>query len=266
MKEKAEILREKFKKGELVVGGHAFFTDPAVTSLLGYHGFDTVWIDAEHGAFTPPIILQHILAAGDAGTASLVRIAWNDQVIAKPILELGPDGIIFPYVRTAQEARDAVACCTYPPRGVRGFGPRRAQKYGALSVEDYLEQSDSSLLKILQIEHRDAVEQLDEIAEVEGIDLLVVGPNDLSASYGLLGKTRDARMMPVYDRIAAVCKAHGMPFGVSLGAGDLESAREWLDRGISFLSCGDDIGYMDMGCRMTFDFVDKYRESKEKKE
>ncbi len=262
MKEKAEYLREKLNQGELVVGGHAFFTDPAVTSLLGYHGFETVWIDAEHCAFTLPVILQHIMAASDAGTASLVRIAWNDQVIAKPVLEMGPDGIIFPYVRTAQEARDAVACCTYPPKGIRGFGPRRAQKYGAFSVDEYLEQADRSILKILQIEHCDAIDQLDEIAEVEGIDLLVVGPNDLSASYGLLGKTRDPRMMEVYDHVAEVCKAHKMPFGVSLGAGDLESAREWLDRGIAFLSCGDDISYMDMGCRMTFDFVDKYKQEK----
>ena len=77
---------------------------------------------------------------------------------------MGPDGIIFPYVRTAQEARDAVACCTYPPKGIRGFGPRRAQKYGAFSVDEYLEQADRSILKILQIEHCDAIDQLDEIA------------------------------------------------------------------------------------------------------
>ncbi len=259
MKEKAQLLREKFRNGKLVVGAHAFFIDPGITSLLGYHGFETVWIDAEHGAFTPPVILQHIMAAGDAGTASLVRIAWNDQVIAKPILEMGPDGIIFPYIRSAQEARDAVACCTYPPRGIRGFGPRRAQKYGVFGVKEYLEQSDESMLRILQIEHVDAINDLDEIAEVECIDLLVVGPNDLSASYGFLGKIRHPKMMEVYDHIAQVCKKHHMPFGVSLGAGDLQSAREWLDRGISFLSCGDDISYMDMGCRMTFDFVEKWK-------
>ena len=105
------------------------------------------------------------------------------------------------------------------------------------------------------------IRQIDSLANT-GIDLLVVGPNDLSASYGLLGKTRDPRMMEVYDHVAEVCKAHKMPFGVSLGAGDLESAREWLDRGIAFLSCGDDISYMDMGCRMTFDFVDKYKQEK----
>ena len=126
------------------------------------------------------------------------------------------DGELAALYGSAREARDAVACCTYPPRGIRGFGPRRAQKYGALDIEDYLAQSDESLLRILQIEHVDAVSDLDEIARVEGIDLLVVGPNDLSASYGLLGRTRDPEMMKIYDHIADVCKKCRMPFGVSL--------------------------------------------------
>lgn len=262
---KAEEFRDKFGRGELVVGGHSFLTDPAITNLLGYHGFEFVWIDGEHGAFTPPIILQHIMAAGDAGTAALVRIAWNDPVRAKPILEMGPDGIIFPYIRTADEARAAVASCTYPPRGIRGFGPRRAQHYGAIDTDNYLSEADKSLLKIIQIEHVDAIEALDEIASVEGIDLLVVGPCDLSASYGLIGQTRNARMMKVYDHIAEVCKKLKMPFGVSLGSTDYESMIDWIDRGAVFLGCGDDVGYMSMGCKNTLRFVGNHLKAKKDK-
>ena len=99
------------------------------------------------------------------------------------------------------------------------------------------------------------MENLDEILEVEGIDLLIVGPNDLSASYGLLGHTRDPRMMPVYDEIAAKCKAAGMPFGVSLGAADRESMRDWINRGVNLIGCGDDISYISMGSRDTMEFI-----------
>ena len=251
MWQKAQELREKFRKHQLVIGGHSFFTDPAITNLLGYHGFEFVWIDGEHGAFTLPVILQHIMAAGDANTASLVRIAWNDPVLVKPVLEMGPDGIIFPFVRTVEEARAAIASCTYPPKGNRGFGPRRALQYGCLDVDDYLKQADESILKILQIEHKDAVESLDEIVMVEGVDIIVVGSNDLSASYGMIGKTRDERMMKIYDQIADICKKRNMPFGVSLGSTDYDSMKDWIDRGVVFIGCGDDIGYMSEGCKST---------------
>lgn len=252
---KAQQLRQKFQSHQLVVGGHVFYTDPEITEQLGDHGFEFVWIDAEHSAFDLQCILSHIMAASSAGTASIVRVAWNDPVRIKPVLEMGPDGLILPMVCTREEAQDAVRSCTYPPRGVRGFGPRRANRYGDMDTLEYLAQAEASFLRILQIEHQQAVANLDDILQVDGIDLLVVGPNDLSASYGLLGHTRDAKMMPIYDEIASKCTAAGMPFGVSLGAADRDSMRDWIQRGISFLGCGDDISYISMGSKATLDFV-----------
>jgi len=251
----AQQLREKFRNGETVIGGHVFFTDPEITELLGYHGFEAIWIDAEHSAFDLNTILGHIMACASSGTASLVRVAWNDPVRIKPVLEMGPDGIILPMVCTAEEARQAVRSCTYPLKGVRGFGPRRANQYGALSNQEYLENAEKSFLRILQIEHKDAIENLDEILAVEGIDLLICGPNDLSASYGHLCDTRNPEMFPIYDLFAEKCKAAGKPFGVSLGAGDKVTMVEWFKRGASFIGCGDDIAYMSLGCKATFDFL-----------
>ena len=241
----AERLRERLRSDRPVIGGHVFFTDPEITELLGYHGFEAVWIDAEHSAFDLNTILGHIMACASSGTASLVRVAWNDPVRIKPVLEMGPDGIILPMVCTAQEAL----------KGVRGFGPRRANRYGALDNSEYLAQAEKSFLRILQIEHRDAIDNLDEILAVEGIDLLICGPNDLSASYGHLCDTRNPEMFPIYDRFAEKCKAAGKPFGVSLGAGDRESMVDWFHRGANFIGCGDDIAYMSLGCRATFDFL-----------
>jgi len=252
---RAELLREKFRKHELVVGGHVFFTDAEITEQLGDHGYEFVWIDAEHSAFDLNCILGHIIAAAAAGTASFVRVAWNDPVRIKPVLEMGPDGLILPMVCTREEAEDAVRSCSYPPKGVRGFGPRRANRYNEMDTLDFLEQAERSFLRILQIEHQRAVENLEEILQVEGIDLLIVGPNDLSASYGLLGHTRDPRMMPVYDEIAAKCKAAGKPFGVSLGPADRDSIRDWVRRGASAVGCADDVSFISMGCKDTLEFV-----------
>lgn len=248
-------LREKLKQGRTVIGAHVFLTDPEITDLLGAHGFEAVWIDAEHSAFDLHTILGHIMACAASGTASLVRVAWNDPVRIKPILEMGPDGIILPMVLNAEEAQSAVRSCTYPPSGVRGFGPRRANGYGAMDNRDYLAGVEASFLRILQIEHRSAIENLDDILQVEGIDLLICGPNDLSASYGHLCDTRNPEMLPIYDLFADRCKRAGKAFGVSLGAGDRASMLDWARRGANFIGCGDDIAYLDLGCRSTFQFL-----------
>ena len=96
-----------------------------------------------------------------------MRIAWNDPVLAKPVLEMGPDGIIFPYIRTPEETRKAMAACMYPPKGIRGFGPRRANQYGVLEDREYLDAVDDSLLRMVQVEHREAVECLEDILAVD---------------------------------------------------------------------------------------------------
>lgn len=232
-----------------------FFTDAEVSEALGDHGFEFVWIDAEHSAFDKACILHHIMACASAGTASIVRVAWNDPVLIKPVLEMGPDGIILPMVCTQEEARQAVAACSYPPLGVRGFGPRRANQYGAVDTEDYLGEVNDSFLRIVQIEHVQAVENLEAILQVPGIDLAMVGPNDLSASVGHLGQTRHPQVMALFDRIAQTCKRLNKPFGVSLGAGDEASIRDWILRGVNMIGCGDDISYLSIGCKRTFQLI-----------
>lgn len=254
---RAEMLRDKLQKGELIVGAHAFLTDPEVTESLGHHGFEFVWIDGEHSAFDKVTLLGHIMAASSAGTASLVRVAWNDPVLIKPVVEMGPDGIILPMVASADEARAAVAACEYPPVGIRGFGPRRANRYGAMDTEEYLAHASRRLLKIVQIEHADAVARLEDILSVPGIDLIVVGPNDLSGSIGHLGQTRHPDVLKLYDEIERTCKRMGKPFGVSLGAGDKVAIEDWIRRGVTFLGCGDDLGYISSGSRQTLAYIDE---------
>lgn len=252
---KAQIIREKMQRGERVIGAHTFYLDPSITEALGAHGFDFVWIDGEHSAFDRGSTLAHIMAAAAADTASVVRVAWNDPVLVKPVLEMGPDGIIFPMVCTAEEAKKAVAACMYPPYGVRGFGPRRANRYGAMTNEAYLDHPEESFLRIVQIEHVEAVHNLKDILAVEGIDFPLIGANDLSASIGHLGDTKHPQVRALCEEIVAVCKEMKRPFGVSLGAGDHEAIRYWIQKGATFIGCGDDISYISMGCQSTMEFV-----------
>ena len=256
---KANVLRKKLRNGELVIGAHVFYDDPAITETFGYMGYDYVWIDGEHCAFDKQSLLRHVVGAYAGGTASIVRVEWNDQVLLKPVLEMGIDGLIVPMVCTADEARAFVEACTYPPRGIRGFGPRRANQYGALSNTEYLENVDDSFLRILQIEHKKAIENLDEILKVEGIDALIVGPNDLSATYGCLGNIKAPEMTPIYDQLAEKCRAAGMPFGVSLGPGDRQCIAEWEARGAQLISCVDDISSINIVSRDTLKYVKSLR-------
>jgi len=257
--DKAHILSEAFTGGRLAIGGHVFLTDPSISEAMAGFGYDFLWIDAEHGPFDKERLLAHIVAANGAGAAALVRVAGNDPIIIKPVLEMGVDGIIIPMVCSAEEAKRAVAACLYPPRGIRGFGPRRANRYGMVPMDEYLEKADASFLRIVQIEHVEAVRNLAGILAVEGLDAVIIGPNDLSASIGRLGKLGDPEVVRLYDEIVSVCKREGMPCGVSIGPGDRQFIREWIGRGVDFISCGDDISFMAIGAAQTMGWIRECR-------
>ena len=239
---RASDLLQKMKK-ELVVGTHVNLADLSISEQMGALGFEFVWIEGEHSPLDKQTILGHIIGCAAGNTAAFVRIPWNDPVLAKPVLEMGPDGIVFPFIRTAEEARAAVAACTYPPKGIRGYGPRRANRYGTIPAAKYIAEVDDSILKIMQIEHIDAVTNLEEIMAVEGVDTIVVGPNDLSGSINLLSQVRHPDVMALMDTIAEKCKKANMPFGVSMPF-DKANIADWIRRGVSWMAAGNDTSYI----------------------
>lgn len=247
---RADRLRGKMAAGELVAGGHVFSGDAQFAELMGCHGYEFVWIDAEHSALDLRAILSHVTACAAADTASFVRVAWNDPVRIKQVLEMGPDGLVVPFICSAEEARMAIDACLYPPKGSRGFGPRRAGRYGAVPRDEYLAGADRAMLKIMQVEHKRGVENLRDILKVPGVDMIVFGPNDMSASYGHLDNPRHPRMLSIYDEITAICRAEGIPCGVSIGA-DPGTIDEWLARGIQFIGCGSDLDFVAGGAART---------------
>ncbi|MBO4792244.1 MAG: aldolase, partial [Clostridia bacterium] len=148
---------EKLKRGDVLFGTHVFCGAPPLTEALSLAGFDMIWIDMEHTAIGIESLQNNLIAARAGGTPAFVRIPWNDKVLAKPVIDMGPEGIIFPYIRSADDARAAVAACEYPPAGERGYGPLRALDYGGIAQTDFVDRIYRRMWRIIQIEHIDAV-------------------------------------------------------------------------------------------------------------
>ena len=232
----------KLEKGELNFGTHCSNTELDFYEMCGLLGYDYVWIDNEHAGMTQPMIKNAIIATNAGGASAFVRVPDHQMCNIKPIVECGPDGVIFPMVNTAEQARQCVAHCTYPLKGTRGFGPLRALDYGTMSLTDYIATVDKSMLKLMQCEHVESVRNLDEILEVEGVDGIICGPMDLSASVGKMGDYFDPEVMALMQTIIDKCKAHKVPFGLSIGV-DMKLIRFWIQQGASFLSMGTPLDY-----------------------
>ncbi len=248
------LLKAMQKGGCKVIGGHVFLTDPSITEAMAMYGYDFIWIDAEHGPFDKHTLLMHVMAANAGGAAAFVRVAENNPAVIKPILEMGINGIIIPMILTEEDAQRAIKACLYPPLGIRGFGPRRACRYGQTPIKTYLEDASDSFLRILQIEHIQAVENIDAILAVPGLDAIIIGPNDLSASIGRLGESMHPEVLALGEQIIAHAKRAGVPVGVSIGP-DEQAIRTWMEMDLNFMSVGDDISFLQQGVQRTLSMV-----------
>lgn len=238
-----DVLIKKLANKEMLSGTIVCIGDPTVTETVAQAGFDVLWIDCEHSPISGITLQNTLIAARAGGAVAWVRIPWNDPVLAKPVLDMGTEGIIFPYVRTADEARAAVAACEYPPKGVRGYGPMRANLYGAIPQMKYVTETYRECRRVIQIEHVDAVKNLREIASVEGVDAFIFGPNDLSGSAGMIGRVRDEKMTAIYKEAAAILRESGKPFGVATFY-DEEWLGMWKELGATVLFVGCDYGLL----------------------
>ena len=242
-----KTFRRRVLECETLVGTHQSINDVSVSEMVGNAGFDYVWIDTEHSTVDYDH-LQGMLAVYRAtGTAAIVRVAWNDPILVKRILELGPDGIVFPMIRSVEEAQKAVKSCLYPPDGTRSYGPRRAMEYGRKPLAEYLNGYRERLAIILQVEHIDAVEHLDEIIDSCDADAYVIGPMDLAASMGKLADRHDPEVTAVYEKAIRTVRAHGKTAGLSIGFCPAEEYARWRDWGINMISSGADYAYIIKG-------------------
>lgn len=252
MDKRVESLKRKLKNREPVMGTHTVLRDGMISELYGEIGFDYVWIDTEHSALDRQGVLSHLMGARASGTCGLVRVPWNDPVLVKPFLDMGADGIIFPMVCNRQEAEKAVAACEYPPRGCRGFGPNRAMRYGLTPQEEYCGTDGEGIVKLLQIEHTIGVWNVEEILEVPGIDGIIIGAQDLSASLGKIGQIYDREVDKQIEQILEACVRKGVSVGISCGF-DKTFMRSFVERGASILTVELDYGYILKGALEVFE-------------
>jgi 2-dehydro-3-deoxyglucarate aldolase/4-hydroxy-2-oxoheptanedioate aldolase len=236
--DQADVFRDKLRRGRLCLGTVITFTDPTVTEALSQL-LDFVWIDMEHNALGLETVQAHIMATKGSESTPLVRVPWNDPVLIKPVLDIGAAGVIVPFVRTADEARRAVAACLYPPEGIRGFGPRRPSRYGQLGGPEFCRAANARILPIVQIEHIDAVTNIDAILAVPGLASIVFGPNDLAGSMGWMGQPRHPDVLGAIDGVIAKAQKAGIPIGIGAGD-DPDILHDWVARGIQWLTMGGD--------------------------
>ena len=210
-------MREKLRAGQILIGAGITLSDPAVTEALSA-GVDFFWIDLEHSPTTTESLLGHLMAARAGRVPSIVRIPNNDVAWVKRVLDAGAEGIILPRCYSAAEGAEFVSACRYPPLGTRGFGPRRPMQYGRLSQQEYVAQANREVFVAIQVETVELVSEIDEVLALEGLDSLVLGPQDLSGSMGRLGDTTHPDVIEAMTTVASKAKAAGRFIGAGLGA------------------------------------------------
>jgi 2-keto-3-deoxy-L-rhamnonate aldolase RhmA len=205
-------------------------------------GFDFLIVDAEHGPHDLETVQMHMMATKGTNVTPIVRVAWNDQVLIKRLLDVGAAGVLVPMIRNREDVDQAVAACMYPPAGVRGFGPRRPSNYER-NFSEYIATSNDEVIVLVQIEHIDAVNNLDEILQAPGLSGVFVGSNDLSASIGLLGQPRHPRVLELIDTVIAKAREAGIAPGIA-GPSTADGVLDWISKGMQFITCGGDGAFL----------------------
>jgi 2-dehydro-3-deoxyglucarate aldolase/4-hydroxy-2-oxoheptanedioate aldolase len=213
----------------------------ATAEALGCAGFDFLVVDTEHTPIDVPQMTDILRGIAGTPAQAIVRPPWNDMVMIKRVLDAGAQTLLLPFVQNADEARRAVAYTRYPPEGVRGVaGTHRGSRFG--TIPGYFARAASELCVIVQIETVTALDELEAIAAVPGVDSIFIGPNDLAASMGHLGDTGNPAVQAKLAHAAKECARLGKPCGI-VGF-SLESVSQFLDFGYSWVALGSDMSML----------------------
>jgi 4-hydroxy-2-oxoheptanedioate aldolase len=240
----ANPFKRALKANRLQIGLWCSLSSHYATELVAGSGFDWILLDTEHSPNDLESVLQQLQAAAPYPTHPVVRVPWNDMVTIKRYLDIGAQSLLIPYVQNVEEAKAAVAYTRYPPAGVRGVaGATRATRFGR--AKDYAKRAHEEICVLVQVETQTALDQLEKIAAVDGVDGVFIGPADLHASLGYVGETNNPKVMPVIDdairRIRKCGKAPGILTGVEA------DAKRWIECGGLFVAVGADTGVLARG-------------------
>jgi 4-hydroxy-2-oxoheptanedioate aldolase len=240
-------LRERVLNRELLVGTFLNLGSSLTAEIAGNAGFDWLLIDLEHGAGNRNELLLQLQAIESTPAVPFVRIAWNDPIMFKQTLDLGASGIMVPYIQDAEEARKAVSAMRYPPAGIRGVAVmNRACSFGP-GFNDYFNSASSNLVTILQIETADAIKNIEQIAAVDGADVLFVGPMDLSVGLGIAQQWDHPTLRSALEKVVKASQKAGKAAGMIVMSEDqIERA---LDDGFTMLAYSSDSAVVVKGLR-----------------
>lgn len=196
--------RKKLKEGKPLIGALLQMPLPEVAEIYVQAGYDWLFIDLEHAPMDARQALD-LLTAVDSQVPCVVRVPWNDEANLKKVLDCGATGVIVPLVNNAEDAKLAVSRCKYPPQGFRSVGITRAQRFD-LDFDDYMKRANDEIAVIVQIEHVEAVKNIDAILDVPGIDGVFVGPFDMSGSMDLPGQINHPRVQEAIRKVIAACE------------------------------------------------------------
>jgi 2-keto-3-deoxy-L-rhamnonate aldolase RhmA len=232
----AHQFRTRLINGELLIGTLVTLSCPEVTELLAGAGFDWLFIDAEHSPLEARD-MQALLQGAGPGTPCLVRVAASEQVPIKKALDIGAAGIIAPQVNSPKQAEAVVRFAKYAPQGARGVGIGRAHGYG-LRFQEYVDRANQDVAVVVQAEHIDAVENIEVIVSVPGIDGVLVGPYDLSACLGRLGQVEHPDVTAAIDHVTRAC--HGAGVGLGIFGVSPDAVRPYIQKGYTLIAVGGD--------------------------
>ncbi len=232
-------LKQRILAGEKSLGTWLESESPALAEMAAIAGLDFFIIDQEHGPGGLQTAIDMMRAGACVLTTAVVRVLPQDIVYVRRLVEAGVEAILVPMVETAEQARAIVSACRFPPRGTRGDAAivTRSSSYGFAG--DYYDRADDNLLIMVQIETSAAVENAREIAEVDGVDLVFIGPSDLSSSIGLRGQTNAPEVEALIAEIVRVCRHEGKPLGTVPRLG--KSWQQLFDAGFALIATGSDI-------------------------
>ena len=231
--------KRRLLAGEKLIGCWSSLASPITTEILGLAGFDWILLDGEHSPNDTITFIPQLMALKDSASAPVVRPSSNNVVEIKRLLDAGFYNFLIPFVETVEEASRAVAATRYPPQGIRGVSVgQRSNRYGTLP--DYFKDINQHICVMVQIESRAGMAATREIAALDGVDSIFVGPSDLAAALGHLGNPSHPDVQAAIAEVFAASKASGKPTGI---LAPVESeARKYIEMGATFVGVGSDLG------------------------
>jgi len=255
---KETSLKQKLKKQELTIGSWLSFGFTPTCEIMTRVGFDWLVIDMEHTAIDFSDCLELIQIIENSGTVPLVRVGKNDQLHIKRAMDAGAHGVIVPMINTVDDAQKAIDALYYPPKGKRGVGLGRAQNYG-MGFEQYKKWADEESILIVQIEHRDAVNNLESILSLEGIDGFIIGPYDLSGSLGVPGNLHHSSVVEALKEVQRIMNKHIKAGGYHIVHSNHQELLDKIEQGYSFIAYGDDMVFFAEKINEEAKFIQKQK-------